>query len=72
LLLPFFSIGPALDPAGASVATPTPIERIAAQHIRSQVVKYVSLTIKASRSQPDDLEEYKEDYGSLGKSIKTL
>jgi hypothetical protein len=47
------------------------IEKIAAQHIRNLVIKSLSSIVKTVRSPPDNVEEYKQEYGTLGKS-KTI
>lgn len=42
------------------------VEEIAAQNIRTLLVKSVSPVLKCVRSPPDNIEEYKASYGSLG------
>merc|ERR1719317_501058 len=42
------------------------VEEIAAQNIRTLLVKSVSPVLKSVRSPPDNIEEYKASYGSLG------
>ena len=42
------------------------VEEIAAKNIRNQIVKYVSPVLKTLRDPPDNPEEYKAVYGSLG------
>jgi len=42
------------------------VEEIAAQNIRTLLVKSVSPVLKSVRSPPDHIEEYKASYGSLG------
>ena len=42
------------------------VEEIAAKNIRNQLVKYVSPVLKSLRDPPDNVEEYKALYGSLG------
>ena len=42
------------------------VEEIAAKNIRTQLVKYVSPVLKSLRDPPDNIEEYKALYGSLG------
>ena len=42
------------------------VEEIAAKNIRNQIVKYVSPVLKTVRDPPDNAEEYKAMYGSLG------
>jgi len=60
---------PAAPPPPAGTPGGANIERIAAHHIRQMVVKNVSQAVKACRTPPDQLEEYKKDYGSLGNSL---
>ena len=42
------------------------VEEIAAKNIRSLLVKSVSPVLKSVRDPPDNIEEYKTLYGSLG------
>ena len=42
------------------------VEEIAAKNIRSLLVKSVSPVLKSVRDPPDNIEEYKTMYGSLG------
>ena len=42
------------------------VEEIAAKNIRSLLVKSVSPVLKSVREPPDNIEEYKTLYGSLG------
>ena len=42
------------------------MEEIAARNIRNQLVKYVSPVLKSLRDPPDNIEEYRALYGSLG------
>ena len=42
------------------------VEEIAAQNIRTLLVKSVSPVLKSVRAPPDHIEEYKASYGSLG------
>ena len=42
------------------------VEEIAARNIRNQLVKYVSPVLKSLRDPPDNIEEYRALYGSLG------
>ena len=47
------------------------VEEIAAKNIRNQLVKYVSPVLKSLRDPPDNIEEYKVLYGSLGVYLHT-
>ena len=47
------------------------VEEIAAKNIRNQLVKYVSPVLKSLRDPPDNVEEYKVLYGSLGVYLHT-
>lgn len=47
------------------------VEEIAAKNIRHQLVKYVSPVLKSLRDPPDNVEEYKSLYGSLGVYLHT-
>lgn len=42
------------------------IEKIAAHHIKTILVKSVCPVLKSSRSPPDIVEEYLDEFGSLG------
>ena len=42
------------------------MEEIAAKNIRTLLVKSVSPVLKSMREPPDNIEEYKTLYGSLG------
>lgn len=53
----------ALD--GSNIGT-SRVEEIAAQNIRTLLVKSVSPVLKSVRSPPDNIDEYKASYGSLG------
>jgi len=55
----------ALDTNASSVATSS-VEKIAAQNIRTLLVKSVSPVLRTLRDPPDDLSEYKLEFGSLG------
>ena len=41
-------------------------EEIAAKNIRNQLVKYVAPVLKSLRDPPDNPEEYKAEFGTLG------
>ena len=45
-------------------------EEIAVRNIRNQLVKYVSLVLKSLRDLPDNIEEYRALYGSLGPYLR--
>ncbi|KAK2175509.1 hypothetical protein NP493_727g01071 [Ridgeia piscesae] len=46
------------------------IEKIAAEHIRQLIVRVVAPVLKAHKSSPDNLEEYKTEFGAyLGPSL---
>lgn len=47
------------------------VEEIAAKNIRNQLVKYVSPVLKSLRDPPDNVEEFKALYGSLGVYLHT-
>ena len=59
-------IDKALDPSNIGVSK---VEEIAAKNIRNQIVKYVSPVLKALRDPPDNLDEYRALYGSLGQYL---
>jgi transcription initiation factor TFIID subunit 6 len=42
-------------------------EKLAANHIRNLILKSVCPVLKNIRSPPDVVEEYKNDYGAIGK-----
>ena len=56
-------IDPALDSSNLGVSS---VEEIAAKNIRTLLVKSVSPVLKAMRQPPDNIEDYKTVYGSLG------
>jgi len=55
-----------IDMALDSSNSTSRVEEIAAQNIRTLLVKSVSPVLKSVRSPPDNIEEYKASYGSLG------
>jgi len=55
-----------IDMALDSSNSTSRVEEIAAQNIRTLLVKSVSPVLKSVRSPPDHIEEYKASYGSLG------
>ena len=56
-------IDQALDSTNLGVSS---VEEIAAKNIRTLLVKSVSPVLKAMREPPDNIEDYKTVYGSLG------
>jgi len=58
----------ALDTNASNVATSS-VEKIAAQNIRSLLVKSVSPVLRSLRDPPDDLGAYKLEFGSLGQHL---
>jgi len=56
-------IDQALDSSNLGVSS---VEEIAAKNIRTLLVKSVSPVLKSMREPPDNIEEYKSLYGSLG------
>jgi len=44
-------------------------DQSAAQHVKSQTVKIMSGFLKASRQPPDNLDEYRQDFGYLGPAL---
>jgi len=70
-ILPYISvlaqkIDVALD---ANSGNTSSVEKIAAQNIRTLLVKNVSPVLRTLREPPDNLEEYKLEFGSLGPHI---
>jgi len=55
----------ALDANASNVATSS-VEKIAAQNIRTLLVKSVSPVLKSLRDPPDNLEDFRIEFGSLG------
>lgn len=45
------------------------IDKIAANNIKNLVIKSVSPVLKTTRAPPDILQEYKHEFGSLGKPL---
>merc|ERR1719309_1022009 len=71
-ILPYLSVlAQKIDLAmeGGNMATSS-VEKIAAQHIRQLLVKSVSPVLKTLRYPPDNVEEYKSEFGSLGSYLQ--
>lgn len=61
-------IDAALDPNNTSASK---VEQNAATNIRNLLVKSVSPVLKSMRDPPDNIEEYKQEFGSLGPHLHT-
>ena len=48
------------------------IERIAAEHVKSHITRISAQCLKVIKSPPDNVEEYKSEYGYLGHIIHSL
>jgi len=73
-IIPYISvlsgkIDVALDPNNTS--TTSSVEKIAAQNIRTLLVKNVSPVLRALRDPPDNIEEFRAEFGSLGVHLHT-
>ncbi|XP_023337419.1 transcription initiation factor TFIID subunit 6-like [Eurytemora carolleeae] len=74
-ILPYISIlaakiDAALDSNNSNLATSS-VEKIAAQNIRTLLVKSVSPVLKSLRDPPDYIEDYRLEFGSLGQPLHT-
>lgn len=48
------------------VPNPTPVDRISASHVKQLIVKVTMPLLKSSRQPPDNIEDYRQEFGYLG------
>jgi len=60
----------ALDSNSSNIATSS-VEKIAAQNIRTLLVKSVSPVLRSLRDPPDNIDEFRQEFGSLGVHLHT-